>query len=131
MTNGTWIQEGDTTTHLAPYNSTSPVGGVTGTCVGDGVKIGTLFGVCVAIPNQATVAAQNETIEVRHVDVHKINKLATDVVTDGLQLYWDDTNRRVTITATGNLFIGHAIGAFGNGVAYAYVRLNNASKAVG
>lgn len=54
--------------------------------------------------------------------VYEIQKLSSDVVTDGLQLYWDAGNTRVTITASTHKKAGRAVGAAGAGVTTCYVR---------
>lgn len=48
--------------------------------------------------------------------VFSIAKLSTDVVTQGALLYWDDTNKRLTLTATANTLAGYAQSAAGNGI---------------
>lgn len=87
------IQEGNVLTLVAPYDVLS----------GAGVQVGSIFGVA------AYDALQTEEIEVSVVEVFEINKKTTDVVTQGLDLYWDDTNKEVTVTASTNLKIGQAI----------------------
>lgn len=112
-----YISSGSPISVTAPYDRAS----------GEGVKVGTLFGV--ATKSVLSGAA----LEIVTEGVVELNKLATDVVTQGLALYWDDasTPKRVTITATANLFIGHAVEAAGNGVATVKLRLSPSSKAVG
>jgi predicted RecA/RadA family phage recombinase len=38
--------------------------------------------------------------------VFNLPKLSTDVVAEGAALYWDVTNKRMTVTATNNTLIG-------------------------
>ncbi len=70
----------------------------------------------------ATIPA-NKVGAVRVSGVVELTKLSTDVVTVGAQLYWDDTNKRLTLTATNNSFAGWAIEAAGNGVTTVKIRL--------
>lgn len=111
----TWIQSGDTLTLVAPYDRTS----------GQGFQVGMIFAVA------THDALSGAAIEGQLVGVVTLNKLATDVVAQGDSLYWDDTNKRLTVTATANLFVGHATAAAGNGVATVPVRLTASSKAAG
>lgn len=55
--------------------------------------------------------------------VWDLPKLGTDVIAQGVKVYWDDTNKRVTVTATSNKGIGVAEKAAGSGVTTARVRL--------
>ncbi len=47
--------------------------------------------------------------------VFSITKLSTDVVAEGVALYWDSTNSRLTVTAADNTKVGYAASAAGNG----------------
>lgn len=53
--------------------------------------------------------------------VYDVNKLSTDVVTAGADIYWDAGNSRATITASTHKKIGIAIAAAGNGVTIARI----------
>ncbi len=57
--------------------------------------------------------------------VFDLPKLSTDVVAQGVALYWDDTNRRLTVTASGNTLVGKAYAAAGNGVATVQIAIND------
>lgn len=94
---------------------------------GQGVKVGLLFGVCA---NDALSGAVN-SVYVR--GVFTLNKLTSDDVTGaGLALYWDDTNKRLTLTNTSNLFVGHSMAAAGTSATTVSVRLAGCpSKATG
>jgi predicted RecA/RadA family phage recombinase len=46
------------------------------------------------------------------------------VVTQGAALYWDNTNSRLTTTASGNTYAGYAFAAAGNGVTTVNIKLN-------
>ena len=102
------IQNGDVLSLAAPYDRTS----------GQGALIGSIFGVSV------TDVLSGATGQFAVESVFEINKLSTDVVSLGSKIYWDDTNKRCTVTATGNTLIGAAIEAAGNGVSTVKVRLN-------
>jgi predicted RecA/RadA family phage recombinase len=111
-----FIESGDQPTLAMPYDRTS----------GQGVKVGTLFGV-VTIDALSGVSAP-----VRMTGVFDITKLSTDVVTAGQALYWDDTNKRLTTTSTSNLFVGHATAAASGSVSIVRCRLSSCpSKAAG
>ncbi|MBE7413847.1 MAG: DUF2190 family protein [Deltaproteobacteria bacterium] len=77
---------------------------------GTAVLVGSRLGVATGdIANNTTgILAMN--------GVFNLPKLSTDVVTQGAKLYWDDTNKRLTLTSTSNTFAGYAHKAAGNGV---------------
>lgn len=56
--------------------------------------------------------------------VFELPKLSTDVVAQGAALYWDNTNKRLTVTASGNTLVGKAWDAAGNGKATVWVKIN-------
>lgn len=85
----------------------APAGGVTS---GVPVLIGGLFGVPVAS------AAATEQFVLQRTGAYVINKLSTDVVTQGQLLYWDNTNFRLTTTASTHKLVGAALAAAGSGV---------------
>lgn len=93
-----YIQKGDTVTVTAPYNVVS----------GAGVQVGKLFGI------GATTFASGARGEIHRTGVFRLNKLATDVVAEGVSLYWDNTNKRLTVTASTHLLVGNALEAVGN-----------------
>jgi predicted RecA/RadA family phage recombinase len=76
-----------------------------------------LLGVAVATIPISTLGS------VRVRGVFELPKLSTDVVTVGIQLYWDDTNKRLTVTAGAHSFVGWATEAAGNGVTTAKILL--------
>jgi predicted RecA/RadA family phage recombinase len=104
-----FIQPGVNVTVTAPYALTS----------GQGCQVGDLFGVAV------TDALISTPVEITTQGVFELNKLATDVVTAGAIIYWDNTNRRCTVTASTNRKIGQAVAAAGSGVGIVQVRLSN------
>ena len=107
-----WIQPGDVIT------VTAPTGGVSS---GDGVLIGSLFGVA------ATDAAETEETEIRTTGVVELPKVSTDVVAVGDKLYWDAAQKLLTVTDTANTLVGVAVTAAGNPSATVRVRLNGAA----
>jgi predicted RecA/RadA family phage recombinase len=89
-----FIQPGNSLAIAVPYAS--------GVTAGQGVLVGALFGVA------ATDGAQNATIEVQTQGVFDITKQPSLAITAGARVFWDDTNRRITTTATGNFQVGIA-----------------------
>lgn len=86
---------------------------------GEGVLVGTLFGVC------AVDGAQNEVVNIHLEGVHGLTG-ATGASTDaavGAAAYWDNTNRRVTPVASGNTLIGKFLAAKTTSQAFATVLL--------
>jgi predicted RecA/RadA family phage recombinase len=82
-----FVQPGDSLAVTVPY-----AGGVT---AGQGVLIGALFGV-------------NAVIEAATLGVFDLTKEPALAISAGARVFWDNTNRRVTTTATGNFSIGIA-----------------------
>jgi predicted RecA/RadA family phage recombinase len=89
-----FIQPGNSLAIAVPYAS--------GVTAGQGVLVGALFGVA------ATDGAQNATIEAQTQGVFDITKQPSLAITAGARVFWDDTNRRITTTATGNFQVGIA-----------------------
>ena len=103
-----YTQHGDIVTVAAPYAVAS----------GDGLLVGALFGV-------ATSAAVNGAeVEAMTDGTVRITALSTDTGSIGAKVYWDNTNKRVTTTASGNTLIGCLMAAKTNGETAATVRLN-------
>ncbi len=107
-----FIQEGN----LLDVTPGADVASGAGYLVGAGTT--GILGVAVANIANGAVGA------VRVSGVVELPKLSTDVVAVGDALYWDDTNKRLTKTATNNSFAGHATVAAGNGVLVVQVLLN-------
>jgi len=85
---------------------------------GDVILQGNLFGIALtAIPSGRLGSLAISGI-------FRITKLSTDNVTVGAVLYWDNTNKRVTLTAGGNTRIGLAVAASPSGQATADVLIN-------
>lgn len=86
---------------------------------GEAVQVGTnLYGVC-----QGDVA-NGAAVDIVTEGVFDLAKVGTDVVAIGAKIYWDNTAKLHTITASTNLYVGVAIAAAGSGAATARVRLN-------
>ena len=102
-----YVQPGENVTLTAPYAVTS----------GDGALVGSLFGV--ALVTLANAASG----EFRTVGVWDLTALSTDALAVGAKVYWDNTNKRVTATATANTLIGVAVKAKAAGETTARVRL--------
>lgn len=77
---------------------TAPSGGVVS---GNGYLVGALF--VVALHS----AAVGESFEARTIGVITLPK-ASGAIAEGVKLYWDNTAKNITTTATNNTFIGYA-----------------------
>lgn len=107
-------QPGDT------VNLTAPSGGVMS---GLGYQIGQLFVVA------GNTVAENETFPGKVTGVCELVKNTGEAWTEGALVYWDDTAKNVTTTATGNLLIGVAVEAALSADALGEVLLRAAPKA--
>lgn len=75
---------------------------------GQALLVGTgLFGVV------AGARSSGETAVLVTEGIFTIKAKAADVVAVGDKLYWDDTNKELTITSTANTYVGVAISAKG------------------
>jgi predicted RecA/RadA family phage recombinase len=90
-----FVQSGSMISAIAPYALMS----------GQGAKVGSLFGVA------AIDAAAGASVELAREGVFDIAAAPTDVGNPGAKVYWDDTARRATTTASGNTLIGALTGA--------------------
>lgn len=110
-----FIQEGDTLT------LTAPSGGVVS---GGGYIIGDLFVV-------ATVTvAQGLPFAAKTRGVFELAKLSAQAWIEGVKVYWDAANSRLTTVATGNRLVGVASEAAANPSSVGRVRLDGASLPV-
>lgn len=82
------------------------------------VLIGTKIGVAVA-----DIAA-NATGSLQVVGEFQVAKLSTDAVAQGAALYWDNTSKRLTTTASGNTYAGFATQAAGAGTSVVNIKIN-------
>ena len=105
-----YVQPGNTITLAAPYALAS----------GDGLLIGTIFGVASA------TAALGEAVETSLVGIFDLKKVASQAWSVGDKVYWDNTAKEVTKTSTGNTLVGVAVESVGNGASETVgrVRLN-------
>lgn len=107
-----YVQKGETLTLTAPYAVSS----------GGGALVGSIFGV--ATNNYAS--GEEGEFQVEGVfDLVRETGSGT-AWSQGALIYWDDTNRRVTATSTGNRLIGVAVKSASDGDATGRVRLNGA-----
>ena len=77
---------------------------------GAGHQVGSLFGVALGS------ALSGAAVRLKRRGVFQQPKLTTDVVTVGALLYWDDTNKHMTLVASTHKLVGYAHSAAGNGV---------------
>jgi predicted RecA/RadA family phage recombinase len=85
-----YVQAGDVIAAIAPYALAS----------GQGVLVGSMFGVA------AYDAANGALANIKRKGVFDITALTADTGTVGAKVYWDDTARRLTVTAAGNTLVG-------------------------
>ena len=85
---------------------------------GDAVLMGATLGVSL------TALAIGQTGAVRTEGVFTLPKLSTDAVVQGANLYWDNTNKRLTTTASGSTQAGRAYAAAAAGTASVQIKLN-------
>ena len=88
-----YVQPGHTVPLPAPYAVAS----------GDGLLVGAIFGVATAN------AAIGDAVEATLVGVFDLKKVASQAWAAGDKVYWDNTAKEVTKTATANTLIGAAI----------------------
>lgn len=86
------MQSGDNITVPAPYAVAS----------GAGVLVGAMFGVA------SSDAALNANVVIVRKGVYTLAKATGQAWTAGARLYWDNTAKNVTTTASGNTLIGFA-----------------------
>jgi len=105
-----YVQPGNTLTLTAPHAVAS----------GDGLLVGSIFGVA------AGDAESGATVEAALTGVFDLKKVASQAWAAGDKVYWDNTNKEATKTATGNTLIGVATEAVagGAGDVIGRVRLN-------
>jgi len=105
-----YVQPGNTVTLTAPYAITS----------GDGLLVGSIFGIA------SGDAANAETVETALIGIFDLKKVASQAWSAGDKVYWDNTNKEATKTATANTLIGVAVEAVAGGAGdlIGRVRLN-------
>lgn len=107
-----FIHPGETLTVTAPSAVAS----------GDGVLVGTLFGIA------CNAAASGDPVEIKNEGVFDITALSTDVIAQGAKAYWDNTNKRITGTAGSNVLVGALEVAKASGATTARVYLDGAVR---
>lgn len=85
-----FIQSGITLTVIAPSNLLS----------GQGVLAGAIFGVA------CNDAVQGTQVEINRLGVYALTAVAADTGAIGAKIYWENTNKRLTTTATNNTLVG-------------------------
>ncbi len=105
-----YVQPGKVLSGLtAPYDRT----------VGQGVQVGAaLFGVAVD-----TVTSGDTDMQIDTEGVYDITKGTAFAPAAGARLYWDNTNKQITTTSSGNLEVGVAIQAATSAETTARVKL--------
>lgn len=103
-----YIQDDDILSLPAPSAVTS----------GDGVLFGVLFAVALV------TLASGEVGSFRTEGVFSLPKASAQAWTIGAKIYWDDTNKVCTTTATSNTLIGAAVAVAENPSSTGAVRLN-------
>jgi len=103
-----YINEGTTLKYTASANITS----------GTAVLVGTKIGVAVAdIANGATGILMMD-------GVFELPKASSDTVAQGAALYWDNSNKQLTTSSSGNTYAGYAVEAAANGTTKVKIRIN-------
>lgn len=103
-----YVQKGNTLSVAAPYAVTS----------GQGVLAGALFGIA------AHSAVQGAPVEIMRTDVFDVTAVTADTAAQGAKIYWDNTARKLTTTATNNTLVGCVTEAKANGDTVARVLLD-------
>lgn len=91
-----YVQSGDTITVAAAPYALVP---------GAGCLVGFLFGIAKG------AAASGATVVLEIEGVYDVTKKAGDTFAVGDKVYWDDTNKYLTSTPTGNKWVGVAVKA--------------------
>jgi len=106
-----YIQKGDyLTLPAAPYD----------VAPGDGCKVGSIFGV------SANDSESGAECVLGVVGVYRVLKVISDTFAVGAAVYWDDTDKACTSTATSNTRIGVAVAGADNTDVTVDVRLHGA-----
>jgi len=103
--------------HGGTLDVVAPSGGVVS---GTAYLIGATFGVA------TTTAAVGEIFALRLTGVFTLPKTTAQAWTQLVALYWDDTAKKLTTTASGNTKVGVAAAAADAAAALGNVRLNGA-----
>src|SRR3954471_11075420 len=109
-----YIQRGHTLTLAAPYDVLS------GACL----KVGTLVGVA------QYDALSGVDVETSLEGVHEVAKVSAQAWTVGQAIYWDNSAKLATSTASTNTALGHATEVAANPSSVGRVRLNHGPAGV-
>jgi len=105
-----FVHPGEYVPVAAPYDVAS----------GAGALVGSIFGV-------ATVGVlSGATVELALTGVFDLKKTSAQAWTVGARIYWDDTNKECTTTASTHKLIGVAVAVADNPSATGRVRLSSA-----
>ena len=107
-----FVQPGENITLAAPND----------VAAGAGALIGAIFGVA-----QETVLSGEDVVFVRR-GVFDLAKVSAQAWTVGVKIYWDDTAKNCTTTATSNVLIGAAAAAAANPSATGRVLVDGAVR---
>lgn len=89
-----FIQSGKIVTVTAPANLVS----------GQGAQVGAIFGVA------ANDALQGAPVEILREGIFVLGAVTADTLATGDKVYWDNTAKRISKTATNNVLVGAAAG---------------------
>lgn len=103
-----YVEEGKYITLDAPYDLVA----------GAGAQIGSLFGVAL------DGATSGSPVVLATEGVFNLTKTSAQAWTVGVRVYWNNTSKEATTTATGNTLIGVALEAAVNPSPTGVVRLN-------
>jgi predicted RecA/RadA family phage recombinase len=93
-----YVQPGETVTLTAPAALAS----------GEPFAVGAIFGVA------AYAADSGAAVEAKRTGVFDLPKATPETWSVGERLYWDAVAKKLTTTATNNLFVGAALAAAGS-----------------
>lgn len=103
-----YVQPGETLTFTAPY----------AVAAGGGFLVGVQFAVAL------TDAANGASVEGRVKDVWDLAKATGEAWTAFAKVYWDNTNKRLTTTSSGNTYVGVSVQAAASADTVGRVKLN-------
>lgn len=85
---------------------------------GTGILVGSIFGIA------QNAAAAGEEVQAVTEGVFSVNKKAGEVWAVGAKVYWNDTDKNFTTTATNNVLVGAATEAAANSATVGTVLLD-------
>ena len=105
-------------TFIQPGNIISVTAPASGITSGDGIIVGSLFGIA------ARDALEDESVEIAITGVYGLPKDSGAVIALGDRVAWDDVEKHVTLPGVGLYPIGVATTAAGDGATAVTVRLD-------